>query len=57
MKTWPPSTQAAIESLAEAVLQGPSIQNFDRSLACQGDNAPLLQIRNGTAHRLDRTAR
>src|SRR5258705_8681840 len=36
------------------VFQGASVQNFDCSLACQADNAALLQIRDGSAHRLDR---
>ncbi len=37
-----------------AVFQGAPVQELDRSLAGQGNDAAVLQICDGTAHRLDR---
>ena len=34
---------------AETVFQGAPVQNLDRSLVCQGNNAAMLQIGNGLA--------
>jgi hypothetical protein len=51
--TWPQSTQT-LELFSATIFQGASVQNFDRSLACQSNNAPLLKIRNSTTHCLDR---
>src|SRR6202166_481278 len=36
------------------IFQGAPVQNFYRSLACQSNDAAVLQIRNGTTHGLDR---
>ena len=45
---------ATIARSTETVFQGAPVQYLDRSLACQGNHAAMLQIGNGAAHGLDR---
>src|ERR1700736_5677224 len=41
-------------AFTEMVFQGVPVQNLYRSLACQSNNAAMLQIGNGPEHGLDR---
>jgi two-component system response regulator FixJ len=45
---------AAVKRFAGTVFQGAPVQDLDRSLARQGNDAPVLQIGDGTTHGLDR---